>query len=353
MLRPLILSATLLATPAFADVPRVATDIAPVHSLVAQVMQGVGTPELIIPPDASPHDYALRPSEARALSAASLVVTVGPALTPWLEETVDTLAGDARHLALMEVDGMRLMPFREGAAFAHAHDHGHGHDDDHEDEAGKKHAESHDDHAHGDEDHKHEDAHAHGKEEPAGQPHHDGHDGHAHGAGMDPHIWLDPRNGAVALTAVAEALAALDPGNAATYRQNAQQGVQALDRLEREIGARLDGARGRPFIVFHDAYHYFEARFDVEASAAVSAGDAADPGAARIAELRAHVADAAPVCAFAEPQMNVSLLETVVEGQDVRLATIDPLGAALTPGPALYPQLIAAMADSIAGCLTE
>ena len=297
----------LMSSPALADAPRVATDIAPVHSLVSQVMDGVGTPDLIIPPAASPHGYAMRPSEARALSGADLVVWVGPALTPWMEEPLEALAPNATHLTLMDADGMTFLPFRGGEAFSvdHSHDHGHGHDHGHVEE--------------------HETA--------------------------DPHIWLDPMNGAQMLTAIADALAELDPDNAARYRQNAEAGRAQLAALTAEIDAQLAPAKDRPFIVFHDAFHYFEARFEIEAKAAVSTGDAAKPGAGRVASLRKQVDKVGVVCAFAEPQMDTGILATVIENQSTKIAILDPIGVDQPLGPDLYPELLRALATGMANCL--
>lgn len=370
MLRAFAITA-MLATPAIAEAPRVATDIAPIHALTAQVMRGVGTPDLIIPAAISPHDFALRPSQARLLSQADLIVAVGPLLTPWLAEAQDTLAADAVHLTLMDAPDMRLLPFREGAAFeAHDHDHGHeeeGHDDhahadedhaDHDDHDAHKKDDGHGhaDHAdHGDKDHAEEGHDDEGHKEESHEDHaehaEDGHEGHDHAGNTDPHIWLDPANGAAALTAIAEALAALDPENAQTYRANASAGQDMLTQLTADITAQLNPAKDRPFIVFHDAYHYFEARFDFEATGAISAGDADAPGAARIVELREHIAELGPVCAFAEPQMNTGVLETVLEGQGTALSVLDPLGSDLTPGADLYPALLRGIATSLADCL--
>ncbi|WP_281992297.1 zinc ABC transporter substrate-binding protein [Sulfitobacter geojensis] len=376
-----LLPFALLFLPAMAraEVPVVAVDIAPVHSLVARVMQGVGTPDLVIPPGASPHGYAMRPSEARSLSKADLVVWVGAGLTPWLAEPLDALAPNARKLALMEAEGVSLLAFREGVGFEGGHDHDHAaHDDEaHGDDAHDGHdhaAEGHEEHAHkddGHEGHAHDDGHEDhddhkdhaghdGHEDHAeheGHEDHDGHDnheGHAHGGSADardPHIWLDPENAAASLSAIAQALAALDPENAAIYRENAKDGRAEMEILSKQIAQRLQGAKGRSFIVFHDAFHYFEARFDVEAIAAVSAGDAATPGPARVSTLRTKIESAAPVCAFAEPQMNTSLLQTVLEGQSTKLATLDPLGVSLPLGPDLYPDLMLVLGGAIADCL--
>jgi len=307
---------TAFATPLMAEVPAVATDIAPVHALVAQVMEGVGSPELIVPPRASPHGYAMRPSEARALSGADLVVWVGPALTPWLAEPITTLAGEAGQLALIEIPETQVLGFREGAAFgAHAHEDADGSND-------------------------------HAAEAPS-----DGGDDAAHGP-IDPHAWLDPRNGQLWLGHIAEALAELNPENAVQYRANAKAGQAALVDLEAEITEMLAPVKDRPFIVFHDAYHYFEARFESEALGAISENDARSPGAARVAELRAVVQDSGAKCVFAEPQFNPGLTAAVTEGQGTKLGTLDPIGVELEPGAGLYAALLREMAQSMAECLS-
>ncbi|SFG26079.1 zinc ABC transporter substrate-binding protein [Sulfitobacter dubius] len=384
-----------VSTPLWADVPAVATDIAPVHALVSQVMKGVGTPDLIVPQRSSPHGYAMRPSEARALSGADLVVWVGPLLTPWLADPLNSLAGSASHLALMEQPGTRVLPFREGATFE-AHDHsahddeghddhkGHDHGDEgHEDHEGHDHGdEGHEDHEgydHGDEGHDDHEGHDHGDEghgDHEGHDHgdegHDDHEGHDHGekdhddhephdnhgpghahSGDDPHVWLDPRNGQLWLGQIAESLAELNPDNAAQYRENAEAAQAELATLEKEISETLAPVRDRPFIVFHDAYHYFEARFDIEALGAISENDARAPGAARVSELRALVADNGVKCVFAEPQFNPGLIAAVAEGQDTGAGTLDPLGADLEPGASLYADLLRGMAEDMAACLSD
>lgn len=322
----------LFGVPALADVPRVAVDIAPVHALVAKVMDGVGVPDLVVPPGASPHGYALRPSEAAVLQGADLVVWVGPGLTPWLADPLDTLAPDTARLSLLEADGVRLLDFRQGVSFA-AHDH---------DADGEK--DAHDDHGH--EEHGHKE---HGHEEQAHDDH--GHDDHDH-AGTDPHAWLDPVNAGVWLGVIADELSRLDPENAARYAANAAQAKAGMTALEAEIAARMAPLSGQ-FIVFHDAYHYFEARFGVEAAGAISLSDAAPPGPARVAEIRDLVADQAITCVFAEPQFNRGMVDAVFAGTGVNIGIIDPLGATLTPGAALYDALLTGMAASFESCLSD
>lgn len=353
----LCVGASLVAGPALAEVPRVAVDIAPVHSLVARVMDGVGTPDLIVAPGGSPHEYSLRPSEAAALQEADLVVWVGPDLTPWLAGAVDTLAGDATRVTLMETEGTQVLSFREGALFD-AHDHGHGGHEGHGHEEHGHDEHAHDEHAHdehGHDAHGHEEhaADAHGHEDHAHGDH--GHEDHAHGdhahGAYDPHVWLSPVNAAVWLDVIAAQLSAADPANAATYVANAAAGRAELDALVAEVGGLLDPLRDLRFVVFHDAYQYFETAFDIPASGAITLSDATDPSPARIAEIQARVADQGIACVLSEPQFDPGIVATVMEGTAARTAVLDPLGSDLTPGPQLYPQMLRNLAGSLARCL--
>ena len=318
----LSLTATLMGGAAYAETPQVAVDIAPVHSLVARVMDGIGKPDLIIQPGASPHEYSLRPSEASALQAADLVFWIGPDLTPWLTDTIGTLASDAVVTELMEADGTIELEFREGALFE-AHDHDdHGDDDDHDD--------------HGDND-DHDEAES-------------GHEGHDHGA-HDPHAWLSPKNAMNWLNVIAGQLSAVDPDNAGAYFANAAAGRTEIKTLIGEVTATLDPVRGGQFIVFHDAYQYFEMDFDFPASGAISISDASDPSPARIAKIQARIAEQGIDCVLAEPQFNPGLVATVLDGTDAQTGILDPLGSDLELGPAFYPQLIRNLSNVLADCM--
>ena len=355
-LHSLTVTATLMGGTALADVPNVAVDIAPVHSLVARVMQGVGEPSLIVQPGASPHEYILRPSEARALQEADLVFLMGENLTPWMEDAVETLAVNAAVTTFLEADGTTLLDFREGALFeAHDHDeheeqdeHGHDEHDGDEDHLDHEHGEEehaeHDDHhdheEHGDEDHADHDDH--GDEENAD---HDDHDDH------DPHAWLSPQNASTWLNVIAAQLSAADPDNAGAYFANAAAARVDMEALADEVNAILDPVRGGSFIVFHDAYQYFESDFDLPASGAISLGDATDPSPARIAEIQERIHHEGVGCVLAEPQFNPGIVETVLDGTEANTGVIDPLGAVLEPGAELYPQLIRNMAQTLADCL--
>ena len=344
----LSLTTALMGGAAFADVPQVAVDIAPVHSLVARVMEGVGTPDLIIQPGASPHEYNLRPSEAGALQDADLIFWIGPDLTPWLTDSIETLAPDAAVTALLETDGTVELEFREGALFE-AHDHAdhddeHAHDDNHDDHVD----EAHDEHAH--DDHEEEEA---GHDDHAHDDHDDkeaGHDGHDHGA-HDPHAWLSPQNAMTWLNVIAGQLSAADPDNAGAYFANAAAGRTEMEALIGEVNATLDPVRDGQFIVFHDAYQYFETDFDFPASGAISIGDASDPSPARIAEIQGRITGEGIDCVLAEPQFNPGLVATVLDGTEAKTGVLDPLGSDLTPGAALYPQLIRNLSMALADCM--
>ena len=299
-----------------ADAPRVAVDIAPVHSLVSKVMKGIGKPDLIIPAGASPHEYQLRPSEAKSIQDARLVFWIGEDLTPWLEKGLSSLAKEATVTTLLEVDGIELLDFREGALFE-AHDH-----EDHDDHDHDKHAKKDD---------------------------HDDHEGHGHGD-HDPHAWLSPKIAKVWLNVIAAKLSEVDPKNAGTYFANANTARQDLDALSEEINKILDPMRDKKFVVFHDAYQYFEKDFNISASGAISLSDASDPSPSRLAEVRKRVFDESVKCVLAEPQFKKGLVKAVIEGTGSNTAVIDPLGIKLQAGPSLYENLIRNLATNLAKC---
>lgn len=340
MRHDLIAALLVLAAPAAADVPHVVTDIAPVHSLVSQVMAGVGTPELLIEPGASPHHYAMKPSEAGMLSEADVVFWIGEAQSPWLEDTLGTLAPDAVTVEMLEVPGTHILPVREGELFpAHEHDGGDHEEAGHADHDGHDH-DGHDDHAAEDHDEDGHDDHA-----------AEDHDGHAHD-GVDPHAWLDPRNAQVWVTRIGEVLAEADPENSVTYRSNAETVVEKLAALETAIAERMGRTPGG-FVTFHDAYQYFEDRFDMHAHGALSPSDAIEPGPARLAALRDMIKREGVKCLFAEPQLNPRQVATLAEDLNLRTGTLDPIGAQLDPGPDLYTRLVTGIADALMVCLNS
>ena len=313
--------------------PKGGAGITPVQGAVARVMQGLGAPALVVPPGASPHGYAMRPSEAQALDQADLVFWMGEALTPWLEGPLEELAGDAHRVELLAAEGTEVLAFREGARFeAHGHDEDHGDHEDHDDHGDHAGHENHADHDSREDDGDHADAH-----------------GHSH-AGADPHAWLLPANAQAWLDVIAAELAEHDPDNAAAYKANAEAGKQEIADAAASISASLEPFRAKQFIVFHDAYQYFERGFGLNAAGAISLGDAVKPSPARIAEVGGVVADLKVSCVFSEPQFNPGVVATVLDGTGAGTALLDPLGAKLEPGPQFYPALLRDIGSAIAGC---
>jgi zinc transport system substrate-binding protein len=271
-------------------------------------MAGIGIPDLIVDRGASPHEYSLRPSNAASLEAADLVFWISNGLTPWLDDALNTLARNAKVIELMDAKGATVLPFREGATFE-THSHRHKHDE-------------------------------------------DGHDEDEHPTvNVDPHGWLDPYNGKIWLDVIATELSKIDPDNADIYFDNASKGKTDIDAIVSEIDATLAPFRGTNFIVYHDAYQYFEKRFDVLAAGSISMGDVSDPSPARIAEIHQTVEELDMTCVFSEPQFNPELVATVVDGTKARALVIDPLGTRLTLGADFYLNLLRNIAQTMASCL--
>ncbi len=379
---------TLAASGAASAAPEVVATIKPIHGLAAAVMAGVGEPRLLIDGAQSPHGLTLKPSQARDLENADVVLWIGPELETSLARAIENLADSAVVLELIEAEGVTALPYRVAVGDDH-HDEaaeGHGHHDDHKDDHKDDHAESHDGHdhhdghgdghehadgheSHGDEhehadghEHDHADGHeGHGDEHEhadghEGHEHADshehGHHGHDHAGSLDGHIWLDPDNAAAMMTAIAEALAEADPDNAARYQANADAAIAELGPLSEEVDRLLASAREQSFVVFHDAYQYFEQHFGLEPAVAIAINPEIAPGAATIAAIREQVLDADVACVFSEPQFPSGLTATLTEGTVVASAELDPLGASLEAGPGFYGALLRQMAATMRTCLS-
>ncbi len=305
----LLAVAALAFCPLAMAAPTVVASIAPVHSLVAAVMHGVGEPRLLVPGASSPHSWTLRPSDARAIESAGLVVWVGPGLENFLERPIASLVREGEVLRLADTDGLRLLPLR-------------------------------DDHDHGD-DRRGEGGHGHGR----------AHDGGRGTAGVDLHVWLDPANAQRMVARIGEALARIDPAHAATYRHNAAVLHERLTALDARIAGELAPLGRHRFVVFHDGFQYFEKRYGLSSAGVLTVNPEVSPGAERIRRLRARIAATGIGCVFVEPQFPIAIAETLVEGTGARIGRIDPLGAGITPGPELYPRLIENLAASFRECL--
>ena len=288
-LQALVPVAALIAAAAHgAEGPRVVVTVLPVHSLVAGVMTGIGAPVLLLPGGASPHSYMLRPSDVRAIGGADVIFRLSPRLETFLEKPLANLAARARVVTLAEADGLVLLPARRN--------------------------------------------------------------GRADGP-IDPHLWLDPANAKAMVGAVVAALAAADPSNGDRYGANGQAMKRRLDALDGNLRRRLAPVAGRPYVVFHDAFRYFEGRYGLNVVGALTPGPERAPGARRITRMRHQIRSLGVSCVFGEPQFSTAVLDSLTEGTGTRIAMLDPLGAGLKPGPDAYFGLLGGLARSLAACL--
>ncbi|NUS70226.1 MAG: zinc ABC transporter substrate-binding protein ZnuA [Ensifer adhaerens] len=324
----LFASTMLFAAPAAADSPNVVVSIKPIHSLVASIMQGVGEPSLIVEGAASPHTYNMKPSNASALQAAKVVFWVGPGLEAFLDKPLDALSSGAKVVELSEAPGIEKLKFREGGAFE-AHDHG---------------DEGHDEQGHSEEGHK--DA-----EGEAGHDH--GHD-HDHGHGdTDLHMWLDPINAKAMAAEIEKTLTEADPANAGAYKANLDALNKRLDALDAKLTETVAPVKDKPFVVFHDAYQYFEHRYKVRVAGSITVSPEVLPGADRVSQIHAKIKELGATCVFAEPQFEPKLINVVIEGTPAKSGTLDPEAGTLEAGPDLYFQMMEGIGTSLKTCLAS
>ena len=324
-----ILSLLTFISPANAET-KVVASIKPIHSLASYLMDGVSEPGLIVDGYASPHSFAMKPSHAKMLQEGDLIFWVGEDLESFLEKPLKSIAKKAEKIELMEIKGLNKLKFRERNIFD-GHD-DHGHDDGHKED-------DHDDHAKKEDDHGHDDEH---KEDG-----HDDHEGHAHGE-YDPHIWLDPSNAKVILKEMAEHLIEKDQKNTSIYKSNLKKALKELDKLTKDVKSDLN--KEFKSIVFHDAYQYFEKRFDINVMGAFTVNPDVMPGAEQLAEIREIIEHDKVSCVFSEPQFNPDIINAVAKDMNISTGVLDPLGATLNPGKDLYFDLISNMSKSFKGC---
>jgi zinc transport system substrate-binding protein len=290
------------AVDARAEAPLVVASIKPIESLVAGVMEGVGRPELLVPGNLSPHTYSLRPSDGRKLAGARLVFWIGPIYEGFLVKPLESLAGKATIVRLMDAPGVELLAAREGGIWEPDPDEARGHH-------------------------------------------------HPSELEMDGHLFLDPANAKAIVAAARDALAAADPADAARFTANAAAVTARLDALDAGLRQKLSAVKGRPFIVFHDAYQYLERRYGLAGAGSVTVSPETKPGAKRVAEIRSTILERRARCIFAEPQFEPSLVTMLTGETGARSGVLDPLGADIPSGPDLYFTLLDRLADTLARCL--
>ncbi|MDA7713285.1 zinc ABC transporter substrate-binding protein [Candidatus Pelagibacter sp.] len=318
-----ILSLLTIFTPANAEI-KVVTSIKPIHSLASYLMDGVGKPDLIVDGFNSPHGFSMKPSHAKMLQNADLIFWIGEDLENFLEKPLNSIAKKAEKIELIKIKGLNVLKFRERNIF-----------DEHD----------HDDHAKKEDDHADHDGHA--KKKKDAHDDHDDHEGHGHGE-YDPHIWLDPINAKVILKEMTEHLIENDSKNASTYKSNLDKAFKDIDKLTMDVITELNQSVAS--IVFHDAYQYFEKRFNVNILGAFTVNTDVMPGAEQLAEIREIIEHDKVSCVFSEPQFNPDIIKAVAKDMNIKTGVIDPLGATLDPGKDLYFDLISNMSSSFKGC---
>jgi len=301
----LLFLVVLRSLPALAEPPRVLVSIAPLHSLVAQVMAGVGQPELLYQASQSPHSSAMTPSQLKAVTRAELLLWVGPELETALARLLPRLSENARAFDLHDYDAsMLLLPMRDNLFTAVGAGHGHGH-------------------------------------------------GHDHGD-LDPHIWLSIANAQAFVDFVVARLEELDPQNAEIYQANADDTAAKLSRLAKTVEQRLNLSRNTPYIVFHDGFQYFDEEQGLNGLGALVLNPDIPPGPRTVSRLRDLAAPLERVCLFQEPQFSERWLSPLVAGlEQASLGVIDPLGSLSEPGPGLYSDMMLRLANDLAACLGE
>ena len=303
LLKALFFAILLIFTSPLRAEIKVVTTIKPLHSLIANVMEGVGEPSLIIEGSTSPHSFTLKPSHAKLLEEADIIFWVGEGIETFMERPLESIVKNAEVVEFMEIESINKLKFREESIFE---DH-----DDHDD--------------------------------------HDGHDdhGHAHGE-FDAHIWFDPMNAKEMVLEIAHELSHLDPANEDKYNVNAKATNLALDEMIDDISQNIN--KDAKFVVFHDAYQYFEERFGVRAAGALTLNTDVLPGAKQIDEIQDVIKDRGINCIFSEPQFNPKIISTIAQDTNIKTGVFDPLGANIDSDKSLYFKLINNLSEELKDC---
>ncbi len=306
----------------------VVSTIQPINSLVNAVIGNTGKTILLIPTEASPHDYKLKPSDTKILQNANIIFFVSEHLEASVTKIFENLPKNIKTINLMEDTGIQHLAIRDNEAWGrHDHHPGHGDHDGHDDH--DKHSKKHDDHNHNKHAKKHDD---HEKED-------------------DVHIWLSPDNAVKIIKKINKELSLFFPENAKTYSQNANQMIKRINQIKDELKNELSGIKDKPYVVFHDAYQYFETSFDLNAVGSVALeGDIAS-SPKQISFIKDKIVKLKASCVFQEPQFDSKLVKIVVEGTNAKIGTLDPLGVNIKSEESFYLQLLKNMAKSLKECL--
>lgn len=335
-----------------ASAPKVVVSVKPLHSLVAGVMKGVGEPRLLLRGNSSPHHFQLKPSDARSLQQADLLVWVGPSLETPLKSIVKNYGMDAASLELIKIPDLKLLHMRT------AHDHG---DEDHDDE---HHEEGHDDvhHEAGHHDHHEEGEHETEDHETDHHKtgHHDDNDNHEDHAAeghedhlnlIDPHIWLSIDNAIAITKSVTARLSKISPSHKEKFEKNADLQIKGLIALKASLAAKMKPLKAQGYMVFHDAFHYFTEPYGLHFEGALSLNPTVQPSAKHLRELRSRLAKGDVACIFAEPQFSAKMIQALIRGTKVKTALLDPIGVDIKAGPGAYETMIKRLGQNLATCM--
>ena len=309
LVRILIFSIILAGTSSAKAELKVVTTIKPLHSLIANVMEGIGEPALILEGSTSPHSFILKPSHARLLEEADIIFWVGEDIETFMGKPLESISKNAEKIAFMDLDSITKLPFREENIFEKHEEHNHDEHDEHEK--------------------------------------HDEHDSHGHGE-FDAHIWLDPMNAKEMVHEISHELSALDPANKEKYNANADKTIIAINQLIKDTDQTIN--KDARFVVFHDAYQYFEKRFGISSSGALTLNTDVLPGARQISDIQHLIEEEGINCIFSEPQFNPKIIETIAKDTNIQTGIFDPLGANIDSDKYLYFNLISNLANKLKDC---
>ena len=312
LVRILIFSIILAGTSSAKAELKVVTTIKPLHSLIANVMEGIGEPALILEGSTSPHSFILKPSHARLLEEADIIFWVGEDIETFMGKPLESIAKNAEKITFMDLDSITKLPFREENIFEKHEEHNHDEHDEHDE---------------------------HEK--------HDEHDSHGHGE-FDAHIWLDPMNAKEMVHEISHELSALDPANKEKYNANADKTIIAINQLIKDTDQTIN--KDARFVVFHDAYQYFEKRFGISSSGALTLNTDVLPGARQISDIQHLIEEEGINCIFSEPQFNPKIIETIAKDTNIQTGIFDPLGANIDSDKYLYFNLISNLANKLKDC---
>ena len=280
---------------------KVVTTIKPIHSLVAGVMDGLGSPSLIVDGSNSPHNFSLKPSHAKMIEDAEIIFWVGEDLETFMIKPLESIANNATKVSFMDLDSIIKLKFKEENILEVE-----GYDDDHDD---------HDDHADGE---------------------------------FDAHIWLDPKNAIEIVNEIAKTLSLKDPNKKNVYYSNAEKLNHSLNELIEKINLSIN--KDARFIVFHDAYQYFEKRFDVSSAGALILNEEALPSAKKVSEIHKIIKKQNINCIISEPQFNPNIIKSIAQDSSILTGSFDPLGSSFDTNKNLYFEMILSLSNSLKDC---